>query len=312
MVLDPQVKALLDQLKVMGAPPLEQLPPEQARQLFRMLAGSREEKEAVHQVTNQKIPGPDGEIPIRVYKPEGAGQHPALVFFHGGGWVIGDLDTHDNVCRALTNLAGCAVISVDYRLAPEHKFPAAVEDSFTALEWAAEHAEDLNIERGKIAVGGDSAGGNLSAVVAMMAREKGMPSLVCQLLFYPATDFTADTESMRENAEGYFLTRESMNFFRNHYLNNEEDANNWYASPSLAENLSGLPEAFIITAEYDPLRDEGEAYAHRLKEANVPVTLKRYDGMIHGFLSMASQIEQGKTALQEAAHKLRSSFNKQE
>ncbi|MCP3029383.1 alpha/beta hydrolase [Halobacillus sp. A5] len=311
MTLDPQVKALLDQLKVLSPPPLEQMPPIQARQAYQMLEGSRRGSlEAVHQVSNQTIPGPDGEIPVRIYTPEGNGPHPALVFFHGGGWVVGDLDTHDSVCRSLTNLADCVVVSVDYRLAPEHKFPAAVEDSFTALEWTADHAEELNIDQYRIAVGGDSAGGNLSAVVSMMAKEKGAPTIVCQLLLYPATDFTAATDSLSTNADGYLLTKESMNYFRNHYLNNDDDALNFYASPYLAEDLSGLPAALVITAEYDPLRDEGEAFAERLQEAGVPVTVKRYDGMIHGFISMADRFDKGKAALNLAADTLRFYFTK--
>ncbi|WP_163528085.1 alpha/beta hydrolase [Halobacillus ihumii] len=311
MGLDPQVKMLLQQLEANGAPPLESLPPIYARQAFESLeANSEEPQEPVHIVEDRSIPGPFGGINIRVYTPEGTGPHSALVFCHGGGWVIGSLDTHDNVCRALTNLADCVVISIDYRLAPEHKFPAAVEDCYAVVKWIADHPSIFNIDPSRIAVGGDSAGGNLSAVISYLAKERGTPQLVHQLLIYPSTDFTAETASMRENAEGYFLTRGSMVYFRDHYLQTPEDAENPLASPFLIEDFSGLAPATVITAEYDPLRDEGEAYGRRLKEAGVPVVLTRYDGMIHGFVSMADKLDQGKRALEQAGNELRTSFEK--
>ncbi|UOQ91571.1 alpha/beta hydrolase [Halobacillus shinanisalinarum] len=311
MVLDRQVKVLLQQIEAAGAPPLESLPPVYARQAFQELEGNSEEPpEPVAKAENRSISGLSGDINVRAYTPSGEGPHPALVFYHGGGWVIGNLDTHDNVCRALTNLANCVVISIDYRLAPEHKFPAAVDDCYAAAQWIIEHPSEFNIDASKVAVGGDSAGGNLSAVICHLAKERGTFNLAHQLLFYPATDFTAETESMRENAEGYFLTKGSMFYFRDHYLRTPEDAANPLASPFLIDDLSGLPPATVITAEYDPLRDEGEAYANRLKEAGVPVTLKRYDGMIHGFVSMADKLDQGKRALEQAGHLLRSAFDK--
>ncbi|MFD2923419.1 alpha/beta hydrolase [Halobacillus naozhouensis] len=311
MVLDPQVKVLLEQLEANGAPPLESLPPEYARQAFEALEGNAgEAQEPVEGIEERSIPGPNGAIDIRLYTPRGTGPHPALIFFHGGGWVVGSLDTHDNVCRALTNLADCVVVSVDYRLAPEHKFPAAVDDCYTAAKWIADHPFPFNIDPSRIAVGGDSAGGNLSAVISHLAKERGTPKLVHQLLIYPSTDFTVETASMKDNSEGYFLTRGSMVYFRDHYLRTPEDAQNPLASPFLINNLSELPTATVITAEYDPLRDEGEAYARRLKEAGVPVVLKRYEGMIHGFVSMADKLDQGKRALEQAAGELRSSFKK--
>ncbi|MFC7062893.1 alpha/beta hydrolase [Halobacillus seohaensis] len=311
MVLDPQAKVLLVQMEAAGSPPLESLPPAEARQAFRALEGSSNEHlESVAKIESQRIPGPNGDIQIRVYTPEGEGPHPAFVFFHGGGWVIGDLDTHDNICRSLTNLANCVVVSVDYRLAPEHKFPIPIEDCYAASQWVFEHPSELNIDADKIAVGGDSAGGNLAAVVTHLAKERGTPKLSYQLLFYPSTDFTRETESMQDNAEGYFLTKDSMIYFRNHYLKNQEDARNLLASPLLVEDLSELPPAMVVTAEYDPLRDEGEAYANRLQGAGVPVILKRFEGMIHGFVSMADKLDKGKEALQFAADSLRNGFEK--
>lgn len=310
MVLDPQVKALLEQLEASDAPPMESLPPQKARAGFQSLNQSpTEELEPVGYLSNRVISGPGGDLPIRIYTPEGTGPFPVLVFYHGGGWVIGDLDSHDNICRSLTNLANIVVVSVDYRLAPEHKFPAAVDDCYTAFRWVSEHPSELNIDSSHIAVGGDSAGGNLSTVVSYLTKQRGGPQLAYQLLLYPSTHISADTASHRENGEGYFLTTESMTYFRNHYLRTAEDAEDPLVSPYLIEDLSGLPPAMVVTAEYDPLRDEGEAYARRLKEAGVPVITKRYDGMIHGFISMAGQLDKGKQALQDAAQALRSAFD---
>lgn len=309
MTLDPQVKELVNLMEAEGAPPIASQSPEEARRAYKDMKYD-EEVESVHEVQNRIIPSPDGDIPVRVYLPEGKGPHPALLFFHGGGWVIGDIDTHDNVSRALTNLADCVVVSVDYRLAPEAKFPAAVDDCYAATLWVSENASEFNIDPSRIAVGGDSAGGNLTAVISYLSRENGLPKLVHQLLFYPATDFTADNNSRCENATGYFLTIDDINYFSNHYLDKKEDYKNPLASPFLIDNLTGLPPATVITAEYDPLRDEGEAYAKRLKEAGVPVTLTRYDGMIHGFVVMASQLDKGKLALKQAAASLKKTFEK--
>lgn len=311
MVLDPQAKTLLEQMEAAGSPPLESLPPVQARAMMdKMFQSEEKTPEPVEEVIDRSIPGPDGEIPVRVYTPEGTGPFPALVFFHGGGWVIGSLDSHDNICRALANLMQGVVISVDYRLAPEHKFPVAVDDCYEATKWVFEHPSEFNIDSASIAVGGDSAGGNLSAVVSYLSSKRGIPKVAFQLLLYPGTHFSFDTDSHRENAEGYFLTKGSMIYFRDHYLDKPEDVQNPLASPLLIDDLSGLPPATIITAEYDPLRDEGEAYANRLKEAGVPVTLTRYDGMIHGFVSMADQLDKGKKALQQAGESLRIALDK--
>jgi acetyl esterase len=262
----------------------------------------------VDKVENRTIPGPDGPIPVRIYTPTGSGPHPLLVFFHGGGFVICSLDSHDGLCRALANEAACVVMSVDYRLAPEAKFPAAPEDCYAATCWAVAHAGEIGADPARVAIGGDSAGGNLTAVTALMARDRGGPALACQLLIYPVTDYAFDTGSYTENAEGYMLTRAAMRWFWGHYLDSESDGTNPLASPLRATDLSDLPPAFVITAEFDPLRDEGEAYAARLREAGVSVELVRHDGMFHGFVSMFAILDQGKQALANASQQLRSAF----
>jgi acetyl esterase len=306
MPLDPQMRAYLDQMAALNSTPMHNFPPEMVRQGMLLELANASEPEPVAHIENQVIAGPQGEIPIRIYTPTGDGPFPLLVFFHGGGWVIGNLDTHDNVCRNLTNAAGCIVVSVDYHLAPEYKFPAAPEDCFAATQWVVANASQLNGDTSRIAVGGDSAGGNLAAVVALMARDQGGPALVFQLLIYPVTDATGSSPSMIENAEGYGLTREDMIWFTNHYLNNEDEQRNPLASPLLAPDLSGLPPALIISAEYDPLRDEAELYAQRLQDAGVPVKTTRYSGAIHGFASRPFDL--GKKALGECSSALRVIF----
>lgn len=308
MALDPQAKALLDQLQALGAPPLNTLSPPDARVAAQALGSLSGTPEAVAKVENRTVPGPAAEIPVRIYTPNGSGPFPVLVFFHGGGWVIGDLDTQDGPCRSLTNGAGCVVVSVDYRLAPEHKFPAAPQDTYAVTTWVAENAGSINADPARIAVGGDSAGGNLAAVTSLMARDGGGPRLVFQLLIYPVTDGACDTASYRDNADGFLLTNDLMQWFWNHYVRRTTDRQNPLASPLRAQSLRGLPPALVQTAELDPLRDEGEAYATRLKEAGVPVKLTRYKGMIHGFFGMASLIDQAKTAIDEAAAALRGAF----
>jgi acetyl esterase len=308
MPLDPQVKALLDGMAALGAPPIHSLPPEHARLALKMMRAPSVEETPVAKVENRTIPGPAGEIPVRIYTPEGGGPFPTLVFYHGGGWVIGDLDTHDPLCRNLTKGASCLTVSVDYRLAPEAKFPAAVDDSVAALQWVAAHASELGGDGARLAIGGDSAGGNLAAVAAQVAKQRGGPALRFQLLIYPPTDFTAQTASSKENADGYFLTYEDMVWFRDHYLNSLDDRVNPLASPMLARDVSGLPPALIITGEFDPLRDEGELYGAKLRAAGVPVTISRYDGMIHGFLSFANAIEGGRRGVDEASAALRAAL----
>ena len=309
MPLDPQADALIRQMAAAPGPKLEEISPADARKLtagtFKMLAGVAEE---VAKVENRKIPGPAGEIPVRIYTPAGAGPFPLLVFYHGGGWTIGDLDTHDAACRSLTNGGRCVTVSVDYRLAPENKFPAAVEDCYTATVWATEHAKELGADPRRVAVGGDSAGGNLSAVISILARDRGRPAIKFQLLIYPATDGALDTYSHKTFKE-YFLTDEAVRYLWGCYLRDEADKGDPLASPALAKSHKGLPPALIITAEFDPLRDEGEAYGEKLRAAGVPVTVTRYDGMIHGFFTMAGVLDQGKKAVAQASETLRKVFS---
>ena len=310
MPLDPQMKVILDQMATAGVPPLHKMSPEEARQAVLAMRAPTSEPERVGKVEDQLIPGPGGEIALRIYTPEGSGPFPVLVYFHGGGWVVGSIETVDAACRALTNGAHCMVVSSDYRLAPEYKFPAAVDDCYAATKWVADKAATIDADPTRIAVGGESAGSNLAAVVALMARDHGTPPLAYQLLIYPVTDYASDSASYRENAEGYFLTKEMMAWFWNLYLRNEADGHNPYASPLRAQNLRGLPPALVLTAEFDPLRDEGEAYAARLREAGVPVVSTRYHGVIHGFFGMATALDQAKKAIEEAAAGLRSAFSK--
>ena len=311
MPLDPAARALLDQVAPPGAPGLHELPmplPELRQAANGMLGSFAGPKVEVARVEDRRVPGPAGDIPVRVYTPEGHGPFPGLVYLHGGGWVIGDLESHDNVCRTLARDVPCVVVSVDYRLAPEHRFPCAPEDCWAAAKHVAGHARDFGIDPVRLAVGGDSAGGNLSAVVTLLARDRGGPRLAFQVLVYPVTDAAMDTPSYRENADGYLLTRDGMAWFWNHYAPGAAEREDPRASPLLARDLRGLPPALVITAEYDPLRDEGEAYARRLREAGVPVTLTRYDGVIHGFFGMSGAIEQGRAAMAEAATALRAAF----
>jgi acetyl esterase len=309
MPLDPQAQGFLEQLAAAGAPPLHELSVDDARQVIVELFGAKENLEPVGKVEDRMIPGADGEISVRVYTPEGTGPFPVLVYYHGGGWVIGNLDAYDPTCRALTNAARCVVVSIEYRLAPEHKFPAAPEDCYAALQWVGANADGINGDPMRIAIGGDSAGGNLTAVVAQMSRDRGGVRPVYQLLVYPVTDHGYDTPSYRENADDYLLTKDAMVWFWNHYLGSESDGNSPLASPLRADNLRDLPPALVITAEFDPLRDEGEAYAAKLRDAGVPVMLTRYDGMIHGFFSLGAVLDQGKNAMAEAAAGLRAAFS---
>jgi acetyl esterase/lipase len=309
MGLDPQAQALLTQLVASRLPPLNRLSPQEARRAAAELASLHGAPDAVARVEDRTIPGPEGALQIRVYAPDGRGPFPVLVYFHGGGWVIGNLDTVDGPCRAMANAACCVVVSVDYRLAPEHKFPAAAEDAYASVQWVATNAPTIDVDPTRIAVGGDSAGGNLAAVVALMGRDRGAPLLSYQVLVYPVTDAACDTASYRENADGYLLTRDMMRWFWGHYLRNDADSQNPYASPLRAQDVRGVPPALIVTAEFDPLRDEGEAYAARLRAAGVPVQLTRYDGMIHGFFGMASLLDQAHVAIGEAATALRAVFH---
>ena len=306
MPVDPEAQALLDLISA-GGLSMSAVSVQDARNVMDMMVRFVDvTPEPVARVEDRLLPGPAGQIPVRIYTPEGGGPFPVLVYYHGGGFAVCSIETHDELCRALTNAAGCIVVSVEYRLAPEHKFPAAVEDCYAATKWVAENAVAIGGDPARVAVGGDSAGGNLAAVIAQMARDQGGPLLALQVLIYPATTFTIEMPSRRENAEGYFLTEADMQWFAGHYLRSEADASDPRVSPLEAKDVSGLPPALVITAEYDPLRDEGEAYAVRLREAGVPVVCSRYDGMIHGFLSM--QMQKCTKARQEIAAALRSAF----
>jgi acetyl esterase len=302
------MQKIMDATLALGLPPIERMTVEQARESIRQRTPALGPVQQVKTVEEHHVPVADGTIGVRLYRPSPTRPLPALVFYHGGGWVIGDLYTHDGICRAIANAAECVVASVDYRLAPERKYPAAFEDSYAALTWLAGHAPTLGVDPARLAVGGDSAGGNLAAAAALAARDRQGPRLALQLLIYPVTAHAFDTASYRENGEGYMLTREGMKWFWNHYLARPEDGQQPYASPLLARNLGGLAPALVITAEYDPLRDEGEAYAKRLAEAGVPVTITRYPGLVHGFIRMINVLDPAKRALDEVAAALRKAF----
>ena len=309
MALDPQVASVIDLIVKSGRPAYHTLSPKEARRLFlETRPASTPPAPQIGVVRDLTADGPLGTIPLRVYRPGGVPDSrplPVLVFFHGGGWVIGDIETHDVVCRQVTAEAGISVISVDYRLAPENKFPAAVDDAWAATRWIAAHGAELGIDPARLAVGGDSAGGNLAAVVALLARDAGGPKISLQVLTYPVTDLGAETKSYADLAEGYMLTRDSMRWFRAHYLSKEEDALDWRVSPIRATSLAGLPPALVITAGFDPLRDEGQAYALRLSEAGVSVDAVCFGGMIHGFVPMGRLIDTSFRAVTLIADSLR-------
>jgi acetyl esterase len=265
-------------------------------------------KHPVFDVRDHAIPGPMGSIPVRVYRPNDAPDHPVLLWFHGGGWVTGNLDTHDQLCRLLCDDAGVVVVSVDYRLAPEAKFPCAAEDCAAAYSWALSHAHEVGGDAQRIAIGGDSAGGNLAAVVALLAREQGLPQPKLQLLVYPVTDYEFDSDAMVDNAKGYFLEAESMRWFYEHYARTPADYNDWRFSPRRHDDLSGLAPAVVITAEFDPLRDQGESYAAQLKEAGVPTEVVRADGLIHGFFGLHAFMPPGQKAWDVAIMAMRAAL----
>jgi len=304
--MNQETRKFLEKAASSKKPPLSSQTPEQARKINKVFIDLSHPKETVAKVENRTIPGPGGELPLRVYTPEGAGPFPVLVYFHGGGYVLGNLDMVDSICRTLANAVECVVVSVEYRLAPEYKFPAAVEDGYAATMWAWENAAAINGDVSRIAIGGESAGGNLAAVVALMARDRSQPSLIYQLLIYPIANHTSlSTESRRLYGENYFLTTDSIEWFAKQYLPAGSDSTNAYASPLLAEDLTNLPPGLIITAEYDPLRDEGEAYGDRLQKAGVAVKVSRYPGTIHGFINLAGMLTLGQEALKEAARELK-------
>jgi len=307
MPVDPQVLAMRERVVAAGTPPLYTLPIDEARAAD--LAAIQEAAgtgEPVHEVIDRHIPGPDGDLPVRIYRPTGATEPlPTVVYFFGGGWTLGSIDTSDEICRHLANSVPCQVITVGYRLAPEHRFPAAVHDCYAATSWIAANAGELGADRGRLVVAGDSAGGNLAAVVALLACQRGGPDLAAQVLVYPNTDYRGDTKSMRDNDDDALFNRRSVAWYWSHYLATPEDGLDPLVSPLLAEDLSALPPALVITAEYDPLRDEGEQYAMRLRAAGVPVVATRYPGMVHGFFAMAGILDGGRLAREQVSSYLR-------
>lgn len=311
MALDPQAKALLDGLAAnTEAPRMIDLPPEGARGLYRAMAQQLDlSGTPIGAVEDRTIPGPAGDIPVRLYTPvaAGSGALPVLVYFHGGGWVIGDLETHDALCRSLANEAGCKVVAVDYRLAPEHRFPAAAEDAYAAVAWVEKNASSIGVDPNRIAVAGDSAGGNLAAVVSLMARDQKGPRIVFQLLIYPVTDSHVDTGSYRDFASGYFLERDSMVWFFDHYVG-AGDRSDPRLAPLKAKSLAGLPAAYVVTAGFDVLRDEGRAYAEAMRAAGVAVEYVNYDGMIHGFFNLQAVLDVSRDAVKAASRALRAAL----
>lgn len=311
VTLDPDANAVLAAFREAGRPPYETLTPPEAREWYlKAREVANPEPPALASVTAMTIPGPDGAIPARLYTPQTLrrqdGLSPCLVFFHGGGWVIGDLDSHDVVCRILAHEGEMLVISVDYRLAPEHKFPAAIDDAIAATRWIADNAVQLNVDVTHLFVGGDSAGGNLSAIVAIDARDNGGPKLRGQLLIYPATDFRMDHPSHHEPETSCLLTHTVMHWFADHYLNSSADIDNWRASPARMDNMKGLPPAYVLIAGADPLRDEGDEYAKRLADAGVAVTHKAYPGQFHGFITMGKILSKANEALRDIGGWLKS------
>ncbi|MFC3676928.1 alpha/beta hydrolase [Ferrovibrio xuzhouensis] len=312
-MLDKDAQAFLETVRQAGRPDFSTMSPAEARKLYKQTrAAVTPEAPEMSEIDNLAAPGPAGPIPLRYYRPAGAAKKdalPVLVFFHGGGWVIGDLDTHDVVCRLLANEGRCAVVSVDYRMGPEAKFPAAVDDALAAVEWVASEAKALRIDPARLAVGGDSAGGNLAAVVSLLARDaKNTPKIAYQLLIYPATDMHMGTASHDSFGEGHLLTRAAMDWFQAQYLTGPKDRDDWRASPLLAKNLKGLPPAYVLVGGHDPLRDEGEAYAMAMKKAGVPVVFREFAGQVHGFVLLGRAIPQAGQAIAEMGTALKLAF----
>lgn len=312
MTLDPQAKWVLDVAEEKGLPSLDQLTPTEAKAAYETRALTLTFKDVdIGKTMDLDIPGPLGDIPIRIYHPVGmSGSLPVLVYYHGGGWVIGSRDTHDSLCRLIANSGPFVVVSVDYRMGPEHRFPAAVQDSVAALNWTAAHIGDHGGDPAKIAVGGDSAGGNLSAVVCLIAREEKSYMPTFQWLIYPATRMEMSTPSHQKFAEGYFLTKPLMEYFQGHYLRNDEDRKDWRASPLLADSLKGLPPALIQTAGFDPLQDEAIEYAERMNQEGGKAVHTHYKGMIHGFLNLGGAIDKATECVNEGVAALRDAFSK--
>ena len=312
MALDPQVQILLDLARKAALPEVWQLTPDQGREQYLTRVNQLKFNEAIFRTEDRRIQGPGSDIPLRIYTPRelNPGEKlPVLLWFHGGGFVIGSIDTHDSACRMLANKADCLVVSVDYRLAPEHKFPAGVEDCQAAMKWTALHAVEFGGDASCMAVGGDSAGGNLAAVLAILARDAAHPKLVFQLLVYPCVAPEPETGSHHKFKEGYILSRNSITWFYKQYLRSGKDVNDFRFAPLMHDDLSALPPALIIVAGYDPLRDEGIEYAKKLIEAGNRVRLSNYEGMVHGFYLMGGALDAAKHAVAESADALREAFN---
>jgi acetyl esterase len=312
-----QMKAVLDELATFNAPPIETLSPHNARNsptttdavISLLSKQGKPAMETIGNVSHQLIPTAEGNLLSRIYLPQGQGPFPVLVYFHGGGWVIANLDTYDSSCRSLAKAANCAVVSVAYRQAPEYKFPAAAEDAYAATQWVMANAAQFKGDPNRVAVGGESAGGNLAAVTCLMARDRQGKMPVHQMLIYPVTNYAFDTPSYQENANAKPLSKAGMQWFWGQYLNSESDGNNPYASPLKAEDLQRLPSATVITADIDPLRSEGQAYAQRLQEAGIATKTINYENVTHEFFGMGAVVDQAKQAVREAAAGLRSGFS---
>jgi acetyl esterase len=314
MPLDPDCVRVLSLLRDTGLPPVEKLTPPEARNNYRRTRSLLDAPAAkVAEARDLAAPGTAGPIALRLYRGFGGetgSPSPALVYYHGGGWVIGDLDTHDSACRSIANAAACTVIAVDYRLAPEHKYPAAVQDCEAATVWIAEHAAELGIDPARIAVGGDSAGGNLAAVMALLSRDGRLPPVCYQLLIYPATDLLRTQPAYERFTHGLPLTAASTEWFAGHYLRNRDDALDWRASPLRAASLLGVAPAFVLTAGYDPLCDEGQAYAERLAREGVRVSSFHAADQMHGYLTMAGQVRASGVLMTVIGALLRDAFSR--
>lgn len=310
MPLHPQAATFLDQLRQLNNPPMESLPIGVTRRALIASSAVKLAPAKLALMETRTIRGPDGDdLKVRVYRPEGTGPFACGLYFHGGGWVLNTIDTHCDVVQRLAEAAGCVFVSVDYRLAPEHKYPAAVEDAYAALNWVVQNARDLQIDPARIAVSGDSAGGNIAAALCLMTRDRSGPPIAFQALIYPITDCDLERPSYVENADGYFLTTSQMRWFWNHYVSTPEQMRESYASPLRAASLRGLPPALILTAEFDPLRDEGEAFAAALREAGVPVELTRYDGLIHAFIKRVDQFDAALQAIRQIGDAMKRQLN---
>jgi len=312
MPLDPLLKTILDQMAANPAPKFADIAASDGRAMFTAMMQLVGPKDVpIGKVENLTMPGPAGDLRLRNFTPVAAGSEPlpTLIFFHGGGFVIGDLDTHDGICRILANEAGARVIAVDYRLAPEHKYPAAVDDAIAAMNWIEANAAKLGVDANRLAVGGESAGGALAAILAQVAKEKGKPKLVFQLLMFPVTQIGGETVSLREFAEGYFLERATLDWFFGHYLPAGADASDPRISPLLAANFAGLPPAYVMLGGFDPLHDEGSQYAEKLRAAGVGVAVADYPDMVHTFIYFEALLPQAHEALVAAAHALKAAFN---